>query len=191
MGDGENLEESLLPEEGQEVNYQESVFVWKSGQLWRKTEDGGLVLVDAGLDAGDTAEDEEGNKWLTQDAEGNVLIQVSLRVWATINFEYNSDAISPESEGVLMAFAKALNRPALKEKKLLISGHTDNVGSDTFNLSLSRRRAASVGRYLSEKGNLDPERLILNGYGAKLPVADNSSPEGMAKNRRVEFVLLP
>jgi outer membrane protein OmpA-like peptidoglycan-associated protein len=97
----------------------------------------------------------------------------------------------PESEDILLAFGRALNREALKKKHLVISGHTDNDGSYNFNLTLSRNRAQAVANWLSEKASINPERLILAGYGDRLPIADNSTPEGQAKNRRVEFILLP
>jgi outer membrane protein OmpA-like peptidoglycan-associated protein len=183
-----NINETLtLPKDG-EVRFGGSLMVWKDNRLYRKNEDGSLTLVDSSLD---TMTDEHGQRWLTQDNEGHVLIQVSLRVWATINFEYNSAEILESSEGILTAFGHALNTPALRDCGLIIAGHTDGRGSESYNMELSRRRASSVAEWLTERMGIAPERLILTAYGLSHPVADNSTAEGRAKNRRVEFILLP
>ena len=73
------------------------------------------------------------------------------------------------------------NRPELKA---FIEGHTDNIGSDNSNLILSNDRAQSVLQYLANKG-IDINRLSEKGFGAFQPIADNSTSEGRAKNRRV------
>jgi len=67
-----------------------------------------------------------------------------------------------------------------------ISGHTDNVGTDKYNLKLSQRRAASVKKYLEEKFNIAPERLTTEGYGESKPIASNKTKEGRQQNRRIE-----
>jgi len=67
-----------------------------------------------------------------------------------------------------------------------ISGHTDNVGSDQYNLKLSQRRAASVKKYLVEKFSIAPERFTTEGYGESKPIASNKTKAGKAKNRRIE-----
>lgn len=67
-----------------------------------------------------------------------------------------------------------------------ISGHTDNVGSDAYNLKLSQRRADSVKKYLKEKFNIAPERLTTKGYGESRPVAGNKTKAGRQQNRRIE-----
>ena len=67
----------------------------------------------------------------------------------------------------------------------MIIGHTDNVGSDAYNRMLSGQRAESVKNYLVEKYNIDGQRLIVKGVGPSQPMADNSTPEGQAQNRRV------
>jgi len=67
-----------------------------------------------------------------------------------------------------------------------VQGHTDNVGSDDYNLKLSDARAASVVAWLVSKG-ITADRLTAQGYGMRQPIADNGSDEGRAKNRRVEL----
>jgi outer membrane protein OmpA-like peptidoglycan-associated protein len=73
--------------------------------------------------------------------------------------------------------------------KIEISGHTDNTGSAAINLRLSGERAKAVVDYLTGKG-IDRSRLTSRGYGSTQPVADNSTSQGRAKNRRVEFKIL-
>ncbi len=74
-------------------------------------------------------------------------------------------------------------------RSVLIEGHTDNVGSDEYNLGLSERRAEAVKQALVTKG-IGEERIITKGYGKKYPVASNSTSEGRQLNRRVEIVVL-
>ncbi|MDR2386851.1 MAG: OmpA family protein [Deltaproteobacteria bacterium] len=194
-GDITNLDvgkmvEVLKAQEGQPIGVGDSSFVWHDNTLYKRNPDGSLEPTGSVLSPNDTTFDDEGRSWLTQNEDGSVLINVSLRVWATINFAYNSSEIEPDSEGVLRTFSQALNRPSLLNKKLVISGHTDSTGSDLFNMGLSRRRAASVGQWLVENGHLSPDRLILAGYGSSMPVSDNQTEEGRALNRRVEFILI-
>jgi OmpA-OmpF porin, OOP family len=72
--------------------------------------------------------------------------------------------------------------------KLRIEGHTDNVGNDAANLTLSGQRALTIKRWLVEKG-IPKERLVAVGFGKSKPIADNSKEEGRAQNRRTEFKL--
>lgn len=76
-----------------------------------------------------------------------------------------------------------------KTLRIEISGHTDNVGSEEYNLELSTKRAESVVSYLVEKG-IGKERLISVGYGYSKPVASNDTEEGRSKNRRTEFLIV-
>ena len=71
--------------------------------------------------------------------------------------------------------------------KFEIDGHTDNTGETQHNLQLSQQRADAVKVQLISMG-IDPLRLTSKGFGDSKPIADNSSPEGKANNRRVEFV---
>ena len=72
------------------------------------------------------------------------------------------------------------------EAKVTIAGHTDNQGAAAYNKKLSEDRAASVVGYLKQKGTA-AARLSAVGYGFDKPVASNASPDGMQKNRRIEF----
>jgi OmpA-OmpF porin, OOP family len=69
-----------------------------------------------------------------------------------------------------------------------ILGHTDDVGTEEFNLALSNERVQAIADYIVING-IDPSRLTKTGYGESRPIADNSTPEGQALNRRVEFTV--
>jgi outer membrane protein OmpA-like peptidoglycan-associated protein len=94
--------------------------------------------------------------------------------------------LRPESEPVLREISDALK--AHPEWKLIINGHTDNIGDDALNLDLSRRRAAAVRRALVEQYKIEDSRLSTNGFGASQPKESNDSDRGRALNRRVELV---
>ena len=76
-----------------------------------------------------------------------------------------------------------------KDWKLLLSGHTDDVGNAQDNLILSKNRAKSVQEYLVNKG-VQINRIKTEYYGQAKPIANNNTPEGRRKNRRVEIILL-
>jgi outer membrane protein OmpA-like peptidoglycan-associated protein len=102
-----------------------------------------------------------------------------------IYFKFNRADIRPVSEPILKEIAAILkNNP---DWKLTIVGHTDNVGRDAANLDLSRRRAQSVKAALVERYAIDGNRLTTGGFGASQPQAKNDTPEGRARNRRVEL----
>jgi len=74
------------------------------------------------------------------------------------------------------------------DRKVIVEGYTDSTGSDSYNQSLSERRAASVQRALAQQG-VDISRILTQGYSKEYPVADNSSASGRAMNRRVEVTI--
>ncbi|AWD33082.1 putative peptidoglycan-associated lipoprotein [Candidatus Fokinia solitaria] len=67
---------------------------------------------------------------------------------------------------------------------VVIEGHTDSIGTEKYNIGLGERRANSIKQYLTSKGGISSERLTIVSYGNSVPVADNSTPEGRAQNRR-------
>ncbi|PID43631.1 MAG: hypothetical protein CSA52_02690 [Gammaproteobacteria bacterium] len=71
-----------------------------------------------------------------------------------------------------------------------VSGHTDNRGSDSFNMKLSDERARKVGRFLVDVGNIESRRVSSKGYGKQKPLASNETAEGRAANRRVEILIV-
>lgn len=103
-----------------------------------------------------------------------------------IFFDFDKASIKPESRPTLDQMGKLLRDiPSLK---LLVVGHTDNVGGLDYNLNLSRLRAAEVVKDLVANYGIDPARLSPHGVAYLAPVASNRTEEGRAKNRRVELV---
>lgn len=104
-----------------------------------------------------------------------------------ITFDTGKSVIKPELAGELNRIVQLLKEnPSLR---FSVEGHTDATGSASSNQKLSEERARAVVARLAEMG-IDTDRLTAKGYGQNNPVADNSSAEGRAKNRRVEFVKL-
>lgn len=102
-----------------------------------------------------------------------------------VAFETNSDKLKPESDAVLELVKKYLDQR--QDITLLrIEGHTDSDGDDASNLVLSQKRAMSVARWLTGRG-VKCDRLIPVGFGESKPIADNSTAEGKAQNRRVVY----
>lgn len=106
----------------------------------------------------------------------------------SVKFAAGSDQIDPASFALLDAIAAAL-RGAPPECILEVHGHTDNVGNVAVNRDVGARRAAAVARYLAHHG-VAYARLRVIGRGAEDPIADNATPEGRERNRRIRFVTL-
>lgn len=105
----------------------------------------------------------------------------------SIHFDTGSDHIAADSFGLLFDLANTAR--ACPSAKLIVGGHTDNVGEPAMNKRLSKLRAASVKRHLAGLG-VYKHRLLARGYGDARPVAPNATEEGRAKNRRIEFALM-
>jgi OOP family OmpA-OmpF porin len=105
-----------------------------------------------------------------------------------IHFATGSDVVLADSAPILRQVAAWLQ--AHPSAKLAIVGHTDNVGGAASNLDLSKRRAISVSKVLTEQFSIAPERLTAEGRGDTQALASNENPEGRAMNRRVEFAKL-
>lgn len=103
-----------------------------------------------------------------------------------ILFDTGSDRIRPESAPVLQRIGDMLTGHA--ELRLLVEGHTDDVGADAANLALSERRAAAVRRYLVERFGIAESRLESQGLGETRPAVPGTTPEARQQNRRVELV---
>lgn len=104
-----------------------------------------------------------------------------------IEFEYDKADILPQSIPLLNQVIDALNRNP--KMKILICGHTDDIGSDEYNLKLSKQRAKAVYDYLVKNG-IKPERLKTEGYGKTKPLVPNDSDENRRINRRTEFIII-
>jgi outer membrane protein OmpA-like peptidoglycan-associated protein len=111
-----------------------------------------------------------------------------LNMPGNVTFATDSSDIKGDFYSVLNSVALVLKE---YEKTLVeITGYTDSTGSDSYNQTLSERRAASVGQYLAAQG-VAPVRITTQGAGERAPIASNETPEGRQQNRRVELKLVP
>jgi OmpA-OmpF porin, OOP family len=117
-----------------------------------------------------------------KDNTGEILADV----FDNLNFEFGKADIKKESYPFLDELADTLIKA--KNWTLEIQGHTDNVGSDYFNMKLSKNRAESVKNYLVMKGVM-PETITTIGFGKSKPLVPNDSDANRQKNRRVEFII--
>lgn len=104
-----------------------------------------------------------------------------------VNFEYNSYSLRPDSFSILDDAVAMLKR--YPNMKVEVAGHTDYNNTEAFNMRLSNRRANAVMEYLLSKG-VAQSQLTAKGYGESTPIADNTTDEGQARNRRVELRIL-
>jgi len=103
-----------------------------------------------------------------------------------VMFAFDSAELTPAAQQRLQGLVTRLASPTVA--KVRVIGHTDSVGSDSYNQVLSERRAGSVAEYLIGQG-LAPGKVTSQGRGESEPLADNESEEGRARNRRVELHL--
>jgi outer membrane protein OmpA-like peptidoglycan-associated protein len=113
---------------------------------------------------------------------------ITLNMDGNVTFDTNSAAIKGEFFEVLNSVALVVNR--FDKTVIEVAGHTDSTGPRDFNMTLSQRRADSVAQYLAAQ-QVNRQRLLTIGLGPDYPVADNSSTQGRALNRRVEVTLVP
>jgi len=116
----------------------------------------------------------------------NKLVTEGKFVTRGIHFNTNTDSLQPQSFGVLKDISNVLREnPAMKFR---IIGHTDSDGDDKANIDLSKRRAEAVKTYLVREFGIPADNLETEGKGETIPVDKNTTVEGKANNRRVEFV---
>ena len=102
-----------------------------------------------------------------------------------INFEFASAKLTPDARIALDALGQALNDATLRDSRFRVAGHTDAVGGDAANLTLSRQRAQSVAEYLGRQHNVAQTRLAIEGLG-RTQLLDTANPKS-AVNRRVQI----
>jgi outer membrane protein OmpA-like peptidoglycan-associated protein len=114
--------------------------------------------------------------------------EIALRMPAGVTFAFNRFDIQPQFRPTLDEVAETL--AGYPSTFIDIYGHTDNVGSDAYNQTLSENRAQSVASYLSTRG-VQSARIATQGFGETQPIADNGTESGRAANRRVEIRIVP
>ena len=114
--------------------------------------------------------------------------EIILNMPGNVTFDTAQSAIKPNFYQVLNSVGLVLNE--FNRTIVDVDGHTDNVGSDSSNVDLSRRRARSVAEYLASR-KIDPRRLSMSGFGESRPIASNASSTGRSQNRRVEIRIAP
>lgn len=126
---------------------------------------------------------------LEQNIPGAIVERVGEGIQVTFEsgllFDFDSDVVRGSARSNLDELARSLER--YDETNLLIVGHTDAVGTDSYNMDLSERRASSAARYLRSRG-VDRE-IDTAGRGEREPVASNDSDSGRSRNRRVEVAI--
>ena len=103
-----------------------------------------------------------------------------------VYFDFDKSDITSNSRLAMDKLVKIFNEYA--ETNILVEGHTDDKGTDTYNLALSERRAMAVGNYL-KKESISSSRLTINWYGETQPKVENATDASRAENRRVEFAI--
>ncbi|BAZ08154.1 OmpA family protein [Calothrix sp. NIES-3974] len=117
-----------------------------------------------------------------------------ITIAADILFDFDQAILRPDAETALGQISAAIAK-YYPQNSLQIQGHTDAIGSDSYNQDLSVRRAIAVKQWLQTQGNIAASRMTTVGYGESRPVAANTrtdgsdNPEGRQKNRRVEIII--
>lgn len=137
--------------------------------------------------------DEQETKLREEVADAGVDVQrqgdaIKLNMPDAITFDFGSARLSPEFYPVLNDISQVMvNYPSTL---IIVEGHTDSVGSDSFNQDLSVRRAQAVANGLISRG-VAAQRIMVWGYGKTRPIASNDTDLGRARNRRVEITIEP
>jgi len=114
---------------------------------------------------------------------------VTIALDSAVLFDTGKAALKPEARQTLHEAADRVKKFA--DAAVMVSGHTDNVGNEAANQALSDKRAAAVKDYFVSQEGVPAAGLAVKGYGKSQPVADNTTEEGRARNRRVDVVITP
>lgn len=109
--------------------------------------------------------------------------------FSDVTFDFDQWTLSTEGRKMLSELAENIRKDN-KWLYLRIDGHTDGIGSSSYNMDLSLKRAVAVASHLISREGIDSSRVFIKGFGKSVPVADNDTPEGRRKNRRTEILLL-
>ncbi|NMM47117.1 OmpA family protein [Marinigracilibium pacificum] len=133
------------------------------------------------LTSQETYDEVERNLYLTPIKKGAVI------TLNNIFFDFDKSTLKPQSKPELDRLVEFMKKET--DVKVQISGHTDSVGSEQYNEGLSGRRAQAVVDYLTNN-DVEADRIVVKAFGESKPIADNSTAEGRAQNRRVEFEIV-
>ncbi len=125
-------------------------------------------------------------KYTVKPGVSSPVIASSPIAFQNILFEYDRSGLSNDASEELKKIIKYLKEN--KAQVITVSGHTDDAGTEEYNLNLSKKRTMAVVSYLTSKG-IQKKRITYNSYGETKPLADNSTTEGKVKNRRVEIFI--
>lgn len=114
---------------------------------------------------------------------------ITIALDASVLFDTGESTLKPAARETLREAAQRVKKFA--DASILISGHTDDVGSAASNRALSERRAAAVRDHFVREEGIPAARLVVRGFGDTQPVADNATDAGRARNRRVDVVITP
>jgi len=109
------------------------------------------------------------------------------RIPSRIEFEFDSDRLTAQGKLDLDTFGEALVTD-LRDGKIALEGHTDAVGTDDYNQTLSERRARAARQYLVDSFGIPDSRMVAVGRGKGDPIASNDDAAGRSHNRRVDFI---
>jgi OOP family OmpA-OmpF porin len=112
-----------------------------------------------------------------------VPIKEKVSITLHVEFDFDKDIVRPEYHNHIMKVANFLK--AYPKTNAVLEGHTDNRGTEKYNLDLSKRRAEGVKKYLVDKFGISSSRISTKGFGYSQPVATNKTDEGRQQNRRV------
>lgn len=118
-----------------------------------------------------------------------VVVKQEAIVVRDVNFEFNSARLTAADKEKLNIIAARLKKDAANAQ-LKVTGYTDSVGNEAYNLKLSKARAQSVVEYLIDSGVTRSQFVSVEGAGESNPVASNQTPEGRAQNRRTEILII-
>ena len=128
---------------------------------------------------------------MQRDLEGAEIQRIGEAIKITFDsgilFDFDKSDLRPVSETNLAKLAVILNK--YPDTNILIEGHTDDTGSDAYNMTLSKERSQSVASYLGAHEVLSA-RFSITGYGEEQPIVTNDTPEGRQKNRRVDIAVM-
>ena len=106
------------------------------------------------------------------------------RATLDVKFDFGKAVVKQNYYKDIQSLAEVMKK--YPDLKIVIEGHTDNVGGEKYNLNLSQKRAEAIKNIMVTKFNIEPSRLTVKGFGESKPIASNSTKEGRQKNRRVE-----